>query len=161
MLCEGIPFRTSDSGNDLWLYACERKGYPMKKKLLFCLRIGLRFLLLLSVLLLIFIGVNMLLGFERYAVTSPSMRPLIEQGDLIFIREVDPASLQVGDVVTFYQTNSNVVVTHRIVRIDTQSGLLYSKGEQNPDEDGEPVLFENVLGKYVYRLPRLGKLAGI
>lgn len=55
-----------------------------------------------------------LMGYEEMAVLTGSMEPKYPVGTLIFVKEADPNTLEVGDVIT-YHLDSNTVVTHRIV----------------------------------------------
>ena len=59
---------------------------------------GMIALLLLLVFLLA--GVR-LLGLEIYTVLSPSMEPNYPTGSLIYVKEVDPSTLQEKDVITY------------------------------------------------------------
>lgn len=87
------------------------------------------------------------------------MSPAINAGDIIYVKPVDLAALAVGDIITFTPENSDLVVTHRIWRIEKDSGLIYTKGDKNPEPDPEPVPFSSVIGRYVnYKLPLLGFL---
>ena len=42
-----------------------------------------------------------LFGFELYTVMSGSMEPEYHVGSLIYVKAVDPATLNQGDVITF------------------------------------------------------------
>lgn len=81
----------------------------------------------------------------------------IEVGDLIF--DTKPEELKVGTVVSFMENKT--VVTHRIVRIETdEAGALryVTKGDANNAEDA-PISAESIIGIYRFRIPKLGDFA--
>lgn len=85
----------------------------------------------------------------------------IEVGDLIFSTDADPAELQVGDVISFI-TEGTSVVTHRIIEIvPSEDGKLQwkTKGDANNVEDRKLVSEDQLIGKYLMRLPKVGDFA--
>lgn len=104
------------------------------------------------------------LGVTPLAVQSGSMSGTasghIEVGDLIFVKPVKADTLQTGDVIAFKE--GGIVVTHRIVRIETaEDGTLQfvTKGDANNVEDSQSVSEANLVGKYAGRIPQLGNVA--
>jgi signal peptidase len=81
----------------------------------------------------------------------------IEAGDMIVTKAVDPTTLKVGDVIT-YMENGKTTVTHRIIGIN-EDGTFKTKGDANNTEDETPVKHEDVIGIYVFRIPKLGDVA--
>lgn len=81
----------------------------------------------------------------------------IEVGDMIITKAVDPDTLEVGDIIT-YMEKGTVTVTHRIIEI-CEDGSFRTKGDANNAEDMEPVLRENIVGKFMFRIPGLGDVA--
>ncbi len=102
--------------------------------------------------------------FGLYTIISPSMKPNINVLDVVFVKKTDESDLNVNDVITFYSTNSyfgNTPITHRIVEVlDVPDvGKMYRvKGDANEKADDEKVYPNNVLGKVVFKIPKLGKL---
>ncbi len=98
------------------------------------------------------------LGFTSMATLSGSMSgdapDHIEVGDLIITRSVNPDTLKVGDVITFME-NGRTAVTHRIIKIN-DDGTFITKGDANNAEDQLPVEKENVIGKFWFRIPKMG-----
>lgn len=89
----------------------------------------------------------------------------IEIDDLVFIDNSHPDTFEVGDVISFME--GKIVVTHRIMEIKTMedgSREFITGGDNNRDENGEvaldtePVKEANVIGKYRFRIPKLGAL---
>ncbi len=84
-------------------------------------------------------------------------------GDLVLLKQVDPATLQVGDIISYQSTaqeNAGVVVTHRIrERITNADGhFSFITYEATTDINNASVVPCNlVLGKYHTKLPGRGK----
>jgi len=101
-------------------------------------------------------------GLSPMVVLTESMSPTIDGGDMILAKKTDPEALKEGDIITFVDPafSSKVVNTHRIVGIEqTEEGLLFTtRGDSNNADDSKPVPAENVVGLYVGKIPKLGKL---
>lgn len=113
-------------------------------------------IVVIFVLAAIFLMGSRLLGFEVYNVISGSMEPTYSKGDLIYVKEVDPYTIRVGDPITFVANEELVVATHRVVKVDTAARCFYTKGDANEDPDQKPVRFENVKGVPQFSIPMLG-----
>ncbi len=96
-----------------------------------------------------------LMGYEEMAVLTGSMEPNYPVGSLIFVKEIDPDQLEVGDVIT-YRLDSDTVVTHRIVEIDKEAQMVTTKGDANSSNDGSPVSYSEIVGKAHFKIPYLG-----
>jgi signal peptidase len=96
------------------------------------------------------------IGYQVFSVLSGSMEPQFSVGDLIYVKEVDPSEVKVGDAITFVLNEDLVVATHQVVRIDEQNKHFYTKGLANETEDTEPVHFNNLIGRAEYGIPLLG-----
>ena len=104
-----------------------------------------------------------LLGITPYTVLSGSMEPTYHVGSIIYVIDVEPEELKVGDPIT-YVIGGGTVVTHRIVDItvgsdDPNDIRFKTKGDNNNIEDGEPVRAANVIGKPIFSIPLLGYVA--
>ena len=102
-----------------------------------------------------------LFGYKPYIVTSNSMQDTFQAGDLTVSKQVDPATLEPGDIVTFRSidpVNYGQVVTHKIKSITTYEGepAFVTYGTTTGVEDAYPVPFSQVLGQYQFRLPGMG-----
>ena len=113
-------------------------------------------LVALMVLCAVFLLGSRMIGYECYNVISPSMTPVYDVGDLIYVKEIDPYTIQPGDVITFIVNEDLVIGTHRVVRVDTEKKCFYTKGDANEIEDAEPVHFNNVIGVPQFSIPKLG-----
>ena len=90
-------------------------------------------------------------GFSSAVVISGSMSGSIEVNDMIVIHE--QSSYAVGDVVTF-ERNGNLI-THRIVG-ESENGFV-TKGDANNAEDADALREENIVGRVVLVIPRVGR----
>lgn len=99
-----------------------------------------------------------LFGFNSVIVLSGSMEPVLRVGDIVMTRDVDPATVGVGDVVTY--RSGKVFTTHRIIRVvDTSQGRQFEvKGDNNPTPDATLVSEELVVAKMAFDLPKMGYL---
>ena len=113
-------------------------------------------LVVLMVLCAVFLMGSRLIGYQCFTVISGSMEPKYMVGDLIYVKEVDVNSIEVGDDITFILNEDLVVATHQVVRIDAEKQRFYTKGIANEIEDGEPVHFNNVIGVPRFSIPKLG-----
>ena len=115
-------------------------------------------------LLALLMGGVRLVGLNPYVVLSGSMEPAYQTGSLIYVKKVDPFTLEAGDVITFMM-NEDTVATHRIVGVvpdeeDSTVIRFRTKGDANEFEDGTLVHYKNVIGTPVFSIPYLGYLAG-
>lgn len=98
-----------------------------------------------------------IMGYQEMAVLSGSMEPNIHVGSVVFVDDdVDPSTLEPGDVVTYYM-NEDTFVTHRVQSVDTAAQTLVTKGDNNNADDGD-IPFSQIFGKAVFWVPYLGFL---
>lgn len=95
-------------------------------------------------------------GLQVYNVISGSMKPEYRVGDLIYVKSVDPDSVEPGDPITFVLNEQLTVATHRVVSVDAENQLFYTKGDANKKADDVPVHFNNLIGVPVFKIPLLG-----
>jgi len=120
----------------------------------------------------IFIGLG--IGLNTYpesplrSVSSGSMQPAYNVGDLLVLQNIPSDRLQVDDVIVFEVSTRSYDIVHRIIDIRHRSldGKLYfrTKGDNNPYPDywrGTECWFgmipqENVIGKVIFSVPLVG-----
>lgn len=106
-------------------------------------------LAVLVILLIAFGGVR-LFGLTPYMVTSGSMEPEYPVGSLIFVKEVPPEQIDVGDVITFRLTDGQTVATHQVYEADRAQEEFRTQGINNRDSEGnilhdaEPVKYSQL-----------------
>lgn len=138
-------------------------GYPVRKEVL-PLRIAKKIwdvfttvIVALVVVAAVFLMGSRLMGLQVFNVISGSMEPTYSTGDLLYVNTgVKPEAVKEGDVITFVLNQDLVVATHRVVRIDSEQRLFYTKGDANENEDVSPVQFRHMLGVPVFSIPLLG-----
>lgn len=100
-----------------------------------------------------------IIGLKTYSVISPSMKPAYNVGDLVYVKNVEPETIEIGDAITFVLDEKLTVATHRVIGIDLETSHFTTKGDANDTPDANPVHFKNLVGKVVFKLPLLGYVA--
>ena len=116
------------------------------------------FILSFFIIILNFISIKsdkafQIIGFRSYTVLSGSMKPKIQPGDVVVITNRNKEDLKKGDIITF-NGEDNDIITHRI--IDIQNNSYITKGDNNNSIDAFAVPFENVIGKVLFHIPKIG-----
>lgn len=104
-----------------------------------------------------------LFGFKMYIVNSDSMAATdFNAGSLILVKEVDPATLKEGDIITFMSQDTDSfgeTVTHKIRKVTTDAegnpGFV-TYGTTTDTDDETIVTYPYVLGQYKSHIPGLG-----
>lgn len=102
-----------------------------------------------------------LFGLQNYVVLSGSMVPTYPVGALVYVQPVDdPATLRVGDPITF-RVDEETMVTHRIVGVEGSGSSLRfeTKGDANEQPDAGMRAASDVVGKVVFSVPLFGQLS--
>ncbi len=108
-------------------------------------------------------GVPSFFGIRLMTVQTDSMYDTLMPGDLIFDTPVkDASTLRPGDIITYWTiiNGERALNTHRIVNIyDGGNYLLFeTQGDNNTISDPMTVHESELVGKYQFRIPGLGKL---
>ncbi len=100
-------------------------------------------------------------GYKNYTIVSRSMENTINKNDVIIIKEVSQNEINKNDIIAFYQNNQ--VITHRIVDVIEDNGVIkyVTKGDNNVHEDKELVTYEQIEGKYQFKLNGFGVILRI
>lgn len=107
-------------------------------------------------------GTPNIFGLQMYSIQTDSMYDTLLPGDLIFSTKVDPSTLEVGDIITYWTVidGQRALNTHRVHAIfDMGDGkpLFATKGDNNTSADPLNVQSGNIVGKYIGRVPGVGK----
>ena len=105
-----------------------------------------------------------LFGYKAFIALSDSMsKTNFSAGDLILVREVDPATLQAGDIISYQSLNEEnygEIVTHKIREKTTDNqgnpGFV-TYGTTTGKNDESIVTYGYVLGKYETKLSGVGQ----
>lgn len=103
-------------------------------------------------------------GYKAFVVLSDSMSATdFKAGDLILVKETDPASLSEGDIIAFQSVsadNYGDVITHKIRSITTDAngnpGFI-TYGTTTGKDDDTIVNYDFVIGKYQSKIPGVGR----
>jgi len=132
---------------------------PTKKEILKTVGNTLWWTVFLGIFALIFAGILLpkFWGGQGLIVLSGSMEPYMHPGDIIAVKPV--ASMDeifTNDVITF--ATEEEIITHRVIGFAISGGeqALIMKGDANNTQDEKPVKWEQVRGKVVYRVPKIG-----
>lgn len=99
------------------------------------------------------------LGYRFYIVLTGSMSPKIKENDLIIVKDIDYNKIKIKDVIIFKtSSNEKILVTHRVsnIKIVNEELQFTTKGDANNTEDIKPVLKENIQGKVIKSIPKVG-----
>lgn len=104
-----------------------------------------------------------LFGYRAYIVRSDSMSKTdFNAGDLILVKEVDPSTLQPGDIITYMSQNTDSfgeIITHKIrertMDSDKKPGFI-TYGTTTDTNDEVIVTYPYILGKYEKAIPKMG-----
>jgi len=95
-------------------------------------------------------------------VSSESMVPTLNVGDIILVRGIDPDQITVGTIIIFHSPNNyEMPIVHRVIEVNKEGNSIFfrTKGDHNPGPDGWRVPAENLMGVYVGRIPYVGLLS--
>lgn len=111
-----------------------------------------------SLFILILVVGPKLLGYQSYIVYSGSMEPSVPMGALVVAKPVDPATIEVGDIIVFHSPDQGVILTHRVIAAQEVDGqpLFHTKGDANDFIDPTTLKFDDKVGKVVYDIPWMG-----
>ena len=99
---------------------------------------------------------------SAYVIISPSMVPTIQVKDAVIGRRTIGSEIDVGDIITFVSEDPmsyGVTITHRVVgKTQDDNGIYYfrTKGDNNNVADNWVVPEDNILGKVMFKIPKLG-----
>lgn len=108
-------------------------------------------------------GVPNIFGVRIFSIQTESMYPTLLPGDLIFDTGVKEATeLRKDDIITYWTVinGERVLNTHRIHEIYDGGGYLIfsTKGDNNTSADPLTVHESEIVGKYSFRVPGVGKV---
>lgn len=108
------------------------------------------------VLAIAIFSIPLFTDIEYRAVRTGSMEPEIPVGSLVMVVPTAAEDIREGDDVT-YVTQSNQVVTHRVLEIDRENNIYTTYGIANgADNKDAPVKYENIIGVAKFHVPAIG-----
>lgn len=91
-------------------------------------------------------------GYSTAVVVSGSMSGSIEVNDVVVIHKQD--MYKPDDIISYLQ--GDILITHRIAA--QQQDAFITKGDANDTADSDPVFPEQIVGKVVMIIPKVGAL---
>lgn len=121
--------------------------------------------IMLNILIVLFV-INLILSFEEnthilgiymFNIVSGSMEPTLEINDVVVVQKCEISDLQEGDIITFQQEGRTI--SHRILNVTKEKGIVKfeTKGDNNEIPDPDLVEQEQVYGKVLFRIRKIGK----
>ena len=100
-------------------------------------------------------------GYKTFNIVSGSMEPALSINDIVIVKKCDINRIQKDDIITFKIENE--IITHRVINIKLENETLVfvTKGDSNEVTDIENVEYYQIEGKYVKKIPKLGKFFSI
>ena len=97
-------------------------------------------------------------GIKTFNIISSSMKPTIGINDIVIVKKVDSSKLKENDIITF-NINGDVI-THRIIKIENVNNeqIYITKGDSNEVSDSDKITYDNIEGKYLFKIPKIGKV---
>ena len=97
-----------------------------------------------------------LLGFQPNVISSGSMQPVYNVGDMVLVIHEKPANIKIHDIIQYRGAQETII--HRVIDKYTENGQTWfiTKGDANDAPDAQPVNERLVMGKAAFIIPKLG-----
>ena len=108
-------------------------------------------------LLMIFFSFGYL-GVQPTIIYSGSMRTALDVGDVVIISEVLIDDIQEGDIIQYRVENMTMPIIHRVYDISGEGDtkVFITKGDANNAPDSDPIIPDQITGKAVFNIPKIG-----
>jgi signal peptidase I len=121
--------------------------------------LGTLFLIIFTAILILFLVVLLpeyRKGTRILSVQSNSMEPAFAPGDAVIMKPTSVDQLNYDDIVSYRSASDpRVIISHRLVDYDRESGLIYTLGDNTGTMD-EAVAVSQIVGKVTQVVPRAG-----
>lgn len=99
-------------------------------------------------------------GIGEAVVSSESMEPKINKGDLVFYTKPNIDNLELGDTVIYKKqsTDGQILVIHDIIKINENTVITQGIANTVADEEFDKNM---IVGKYQFRMPQMGRVISI
>lgn len=111
---------------------------------------------ILLILMIVFLA-WFIYNYKMYIVISGSMEPTIRTKELIVVKK-HTAPYKIGDVISYYDHNYDIPITHRIVEYNDSNNSYITKGDNNNVNDKLVLEEKDIIGKVVFQSYKLGTL---
>ena len=114
------------------------------------------FIMTIVIIIAVLLVFTKIFGWNVFTIDSSSMTPKYPVNTLVVVNDTKPEKIHIGDVITYVLNEDGMLVTHRVVNIDSQNRTFTTKGDANNTADPAPVSWENVIGKVILGIPWAG-----
>jgi len=99
-------------------------------------------------------------GLKTMVVTSGSMQPYLDPGDVALVRSAHANEVAIRDAISYYRPDGQGLITHRVVDMQVLNGVVYfqTKGDNNLSADANLTPANALFGIVDGRLPKIGFL---
>jgi signal peptidase I len=96
--------------------------------------------------------------FQPSVIPTGSMMPVINPGDVVIVAKTSGSQVKLGDIIEYRNPRENVNIVHRVIEVrgEGEQKIFVAKGDNNNAPDIDPVPQQNVIGKVVFNVPKLG-----
>ncbi|TFG10338.1 signal peptidase I [Candidatus Thorarchaeota archaeon] len=100
-------------------------------------------------------------GTPLVVVTSESMVPAINVGDLLVLQGRTEEGIQVGDIIVYQDDWNPNPIVHRVVEIEEIEGVsyYYTRGDANDQRDPGNRTIDEIVGEVVLIIPQIGHVS--
>ncbi|MFA9399089.1 MAG: signal peptidase I [Clostridiaceae bacterium] len=93
---------------------------------------------------------------QPYVIATGSMEPEIKPGDVVLVKKMPGDKVEQGDIIQY--KSEDIYIFHRIIGSEEQENQLKlkTKGDNNSAPDQDLVSLENVKGKVIHVIPKIG-----
>lgn len=101
-------------------------------------------------------------GYRFLRISSDSMVPELDVGEIIILKKVQPDALEFGDVISYHAEKGHLkgsVVTHQISKEPYEvDGVYYftTRGIKPESVDDIEITDDQIIGEVLYKIPILG-----
>ena len=103
-------------------------------------------------------------GYHIFRISSGSMEPVLNVGDIILVKETPPEDIHKDDIITYKSEQGEMegqAITHRVVAEPEIKGGVYTfqtQGDLNGAALDPIITYDQVEGKYIRKLAFIDKL---
>lgn len=96
--------------------------------------------------------------FRPSVIPTGSMIPVINPGDVVIVAKTSGSQVKLGDIIEYRNPKENINIVHRVIEVqgDGDQKIFIAKGDNNNSPDIDPVPQQNVIGKVVLNVPKIG-----
>lgn len=97
-------------------------------------------------------------GIKTFNIISGSMSPQININDVIIVKKCEETELNINDIISYKKGSE--VISHRIIEIENRNNkrIYTTKGDSNQVPDDEKIDFNQIEGKYIGKIPKIGNI---